>query len=273
MRYFILLGVLLITLMAFPHASPASGLGKLVTKGTQKELDLEFDLSAIHEGEAVVVSMTIPKSGKLKDLRIVALSIHAENQKYYLVRAPLDMKHVDAGIRVSAQLAPELAVKAALDLVVQEGRREFYYAVRVKDYITARNEAEGKDAFDIRAMDGSVLIGAGEIVGYEWATHTLIIKEGTRDRLRKELFAAAKPLTVPFRASLAGKPVYEGQFVSPATSRSSAMVSIVLDIDPRTPNQVRIQRGYAIDETKLIEKDPRMDDRIKESMAATGKLR
>ena len=91
----------------------------------------------------------------------------------------------------------------------------------------------------------------------------------------EHLVDAAETITssLAFIASLAGKPVYEGQFVSPATSRGSDKVSIVVDIDPRTPNEVSIQRGYAIDETKLFGKDPRSDERVRNSLEAAGKLR
>jgi hypothetical protein len=256
-----------------PGIAYSSGVGKLVTKATQKELGLEFELSATREPDAVIVRMTVPKNGKLKDLRQVRLSILAENQKDFLVLAPLDMRAENGGLRVSAQLAPEFAAKATLDLVVEEGRRESFYSVKVADYIMERNNKEAEIGFDIRALDGSVLIPSAAIIGYEWATHTLILKEGTRDRLRKELFGAAKPLTIPITACVAGKPVYEGQFVSPASSRSSDKVSLVLDFDPLKPDRVWIQRGYAIDESKLAGKDPRPDARIKKSLEAVGKLK
>jgi len=142
MRLLILSLVLVAALIAFPTASPARGLGKLVTKATQKELELEYELSAIREPEAVIVSMTITKDGKLKDLRQVRLSILAENQKNYLILAPLEMSQIEGRVRVSAQLDPELAGKATLELVVEEGRSEFYYAVRINDYITERNNKE-----------------------------------------------------------------------------------------------------------------------------------
>jgi hypothetical protein len=86
--------------------------------------------------------MTILKDGKLKDLRQVRLSILAENQKNYLILAPLEMSQVDGRIRVSAQLDPDLAAKARLELVVEEGRTEFYYSVSVNDYITERKNGE-----------------------------------------------------------------------------------------------------------------------------------
>jgi hypothetical protein len=126
--------------MSFSSVCMGRGLGKLVTKANQQELGLEFELSAIREPEAVIVSITIPAKDKLRDLRNVRLSIPAEDERHFLVRAPLEMRKEGDGIRVGAQLAPELAAKTTLDLVVEEGRREFYYAVRVADYITDRGK-------------------------------------------------------------------------------------------------------------------------------------
>ena len=140
MRYVILPLVLIAVLIVSPNASPARGLGKVVTKATQKEFELEYDLSAVREPEAVIISMTISKDGKLRDLRQVRLSILADNKKNFLIRAPLEMSELDGRVRVSAQLDPELAANASLDLVVEEGRSEYYYAVSVAGYITDRND-------------------------------------------------------------------------------------------------------------------------------------
>jgi hypothetical protein len=256
-----------------PGISLARGLGKVVTKATQKELGLDFELSATREPVAVLINMTIKRSGKLKDVRQVRLSIPAENQKDFLLLAPLAVREVGGELRVSAQLAPALAANASVDLVVEEGPREFFYQVKVVDYIIERKEATPKQVFDIRAIDGSIVISSDAIVGYEWATHTLVLKPGTRDRLRRELLGAGKPLTIPFSACLAGKSVYEGHFVSPASSRSSDKVSIVLDFDPNDQDRLQIQRGYAIDETKLGGKDLRSDEGIKKSLEVSGKLK
>jgi len=138
MRIFISLVALVAVLVVVSGASLARGLGKVVTKATQKELELNYELSAIRDPNAVIVSMTISKEGKLADLRHVRLSILAENQKDFLILAPLEMLEVDGKIRVSAQLDPGMAEKARLDLVVEEGRREYFYAVSLKDYITER---------------------------------------------------------------------------------------------------------------------------------------
>ena len=47
-------------------------------------------------------------------------------------------------------------------------------------------EAEkGAEAVDLRTRGGEVLIAADEIVGYEWASHTLTLKPGLRKQLSR----------------------------------------------------------------------------------------
>jgi hypothetical protein len=126
--------------------SPAfsRGVGKLVTKQTQEKLGLEFDLSAAADENSALVILKIPKSGKLKDVLEVRLSISAEDQKHFLVRAPLEMREKDGAVAVSAQLSPELAEKAAIELVMTKGRNEFFYHVRLSDYIVRAGAAANK---------------------------------------------------------------------------------------------------------------------------------
>ena len=126
----------LVIFLAWDSPAVARGLGKLVTKETQEKLGLDFDLSATSDDDSALIILRIPKAGKLKDVQEVRLSISADNQKHFLVRAPLEMRDKDGAISVSAQLSPELANKAAIDLVMEQGRREFFYHVRLSDYIT-----------------------------------------------------------------------------------------------------------------------------------------
>ncbi len=137
MNYLAILLFLAACLLDAPSAS-ARGLGKLVTKATQKAVGVEFELSAVGSPDAVIISISIPKSGKLESLRKVRLSVPAQNGKDFLILAPLEMAEREGAVHAWAQIAPELAAKASLDLVVEEGRREFYYAVRVAEYITDR---------------------------------------------------------------------------------------------------------------------------------------
>ena len=135
----ILTGLAFVIGWSLPSPVFCSGLGKLVTKETQEKLGLEFDLSAAADENSVLVLLKIPKEGKLKDVIEIRLSIPAEDQKHFLVRAPLEMREKDGAVGIYAQLSPELAEKAAIDLVMEHGRREFFYHVRLADYIEKRN--------------------------------------------------------------------------------------------------------------------------------------
>jgi hypothetical protein len=135
----VLTGLAFLICWSLPSTAYSSGLGKLVTKETQEKLGLEFDLSATAEEHAVLVLLKIPKTGALKDVLEIRLSIPAEDKRHFLVRAPLEMREKGGAVGVSAQLSPELAEKAAIDLVMEKGRREFFYHVRLSEYITKKS--------------------------------------------------------------------------------------------------------------------------------------
>jgi hypothetical protein len=132
---------------------------------------------------------------------------------------------------------------------------------------------ERERGFDIRLVDGSVIISSDSIIAYDWDTHTMVLRGGLSDELRKTIHGKGARPMAPFNACIGGKIVYAGQFVSPLSSQSSDKVSIVFSLDPRTQNQVPIARGYAVDESKLVEPDPRGDERIKNSLRIAGKVR
>ena len=120
-----------------------------VTKQTQAKEGLNFTLVANRVSpEAVLVSMEIPREGKLKDMSRVTLSIRPllppsrSGPVSYspLVSAPLLTTESKKGVwSVSFQLASELAERCSIDLLIPKGSREyFYYAVELKEYITDR---------------------------------------------------------------------------------------------------------------------------------------
>lgn len=127
-------------LMAFV-AQPcyARGVGKLVTKETQKEMELDFELTATREPNAVIVGMEIRTTGKLERLHQVRLIVPAADG-HFLVRVPMEMEQPRDGLtRVWAQIAPELAEKASIELVTDvHPRGEYYFSVRLAEYITDR---------------------------------------------------------------------------------------------------------------------------------------
>ncbi len=119
-----------------------------VTKQTQAREGLNYTLEARRVSpEAVLVSMEIPREGKLKNMRSVTMSIrpllspsHSGPVSYSpLVSAPLQTTEDKKGVwSVSFQLASELAEQCSVDILIPRGpvRDYFYYAVQLKEYIT-----------------------------------------------------------------------------------------------------------------------------------------
>lgn len=118
-----------------------------VTKQTQAREGLRYTLEARRVSpEVVMVTMEIPREGKLKDVRSATMSIRpnlppSSGPVSYspLVSALLQTTEDKKGVwTVSFQLAPELAERCSVDLLIPRGpvRDYFYYAVELKGYIT-----------------------------------------------------------------------------------------------------------------------------------------
>ena len=117
-----------------------------VTKQTQAKEGLNYTLEAKRVSpEAVLVSMEIPREGKLKDMSRVTMSIRPllpnsrSGPVSYspLVSAPLLTTESKKGVwSVSFQLASELAERCSVDLLIPKAFEYFYYAVELKEYIT-----------------------------------------------------------------------------------------------------------------------------------------
>lgn len=118
-----------------------------VTKQTQAKEGLNFTLVANRVSpEAVLVSMEIPREGKLKDVRSVTMNIRpilppSQSRPVShspLVYATLQTTETKKGVwSVSFQLASDLAERCSVDLLIPKGLREyFHYAVELKEYIT-----------------------------------------------------------------------------------------------------------------------------------------
>jgi hypothetical protein len=117
-----------------------------VTKQTQAKEGLNYSLTARRVSpEVVMVTMEIPREGKLKDVRRATMSIRpnlppSNGPVSYspLVSAPLQTTEDKKGVwTVSFQLASELAERCSVDLLMPEGPRGyFHYAVELKGYIT-----------------------------------------------------------------------------------------------------------------------------------------
>src|SRR5262249_24518141 len=128
-----------------------------------------------------------------------------------------------------------------------------------------------KSQLCLRDPAGRLLISSDEIESYEWATHTIVLRAGVGEKLRKSRLGPKPRLTHPFVAALGTEPVYEGEIVSALSSRSVDKVCIVLDLEPRRFDRLKIDLGYA--SAKIFAVDHRKDDRIKKSLGAAEKLK
>ncbi|MCX6381886.1 MAG: hypothetical protein NT023_20820 [Armatimonadetes bacterium] len=112
----------------------------IVTKETQAKLGLKYTLVADRvDDEAVLVSIEIPRKGKLKTLRSVSMRIGNGRPK---VSAVLQTTAGKSGAWTAAfQVSPDLAESCYIDLIVpspQSGMEYVVYAVELKGYVKAR---------------------------------------------------------------------------------------------------------------------------------------
>ena len=136
-KKFVWVVVILMVCVCIRHAF-AMGEVMYVTKETQAKLGLKFTLVADRvDDEAVLVSMEIPRKGKLKDLRSVSMRV---GEGRPMVNATLQTTPTKNGSwAVSFQLSPELADKGYVDLIVpSEPLTYLVYAVEIKGYVKAR---------------------------------------------------------------------------------------------------------------------------------------
>lgn len=109
-----------------------------VTKQNQAKIGLNFTLTAERvDAEAVLVRMEIPRKGKLQNLRSVSMRIGPGRP---LVSATLQTTPGKNGEWVvTFQVAPEMANKCSVDLIVPATARSYtVYAVELKGYVTDR---------------------------------------------------------------------------------------------------------------------------------------
>lgn len=120
---------------------------------------------------------------------------------------------------------------------------------------------------DLRDPDGKVLLAADDLVGYDWGTHTMTLKDGAKEPFAKALQAAKR-----FAVCIDGKPAMEGQFVPPIVSSTRKGPVIVLpDFGEKGKHDVTIEGGYP----GLIAGDPdlRPVPALKDALEKAGKLK
>lgn len=116
---------------------------------------------------------------------------------------------------------------------------------------------------DVRDPDGKVLLAADDLVSYDWATHTMTLKEGAKAPFAKALQAAKR-----FVVCIDGKPAVEGEYVSPAVSstRKGPVISLL-----EAGAEVTIRGGYP----GLVKGDPDLREvkELKAALEKAGKLK
>jgi hypothetical protein len=129
--------------------------------------------------------------------------------------------------------------------------------------------------FNIRSVNGDVIISTGDIVEYEWATHTIRLRPGVKDRVFHKLIGELIEGS-PFEVYVGGRPVYRGVFTS---SLSSISQSTVVICDTwwdgklhRSEDFIRLEIGYP---SSMYFKgvDPRGDASVRTALEDAGKLR
>jgi len=134
-----LFGLALVAILVGLSAGKSHALrtGQTVTRATQKQLDLNYELKAEKVGDIVLVSMSIPRAGKLKTLQHVALDISTNRRSP--LHAPLAMTEAKGIESIRFQLGTEYLENCSIMLFLQmKGRTGEYYAVQLKDYVTER---------------------------------------------------------------------------------------------------------------------------------------
>ena len=117
--------------------SHALRVGYFVTKATQKEHGLTYNLKAEKVGDIVLVSMEIPRAGKLKELESVALDLSVNGR--VPLHAPLAMTENRGVTSVRFQVGTEHVQNCSIKLFLKmHGRSGEFYGVQLKDYVTER---------------------------------------------------------------------------------------------------------------------------------------
>ena len=130
--------------------------------------------------------------------------------------------------------------------------------------------------FDIRDPHGNVIIAADKIKCYNWSKHMLTLVPDFRSDLFNELSKTEGLVSGRrFAACIDGKPIYEGNFTTSASSFSFNTPVIVVNPasckDGLKANELVIQLGYPNNEFFKSD-DPRGDKRIEDRLRADGKL-
>ena len=137
--------------------------------------------------------------------------------------------------------------------------------------VDARIMAGGKGDWSSVRLAGSPIISDADILVYDFTNHLMTLKpEAFRHIPRPDASG------IPFVVVANGERIYLGVFMTGLSSMSIAVPSIIVDahnLDTNLPpNTLRIDRVYFAPYS-TTDPDPRLDDRIKQSLTSVHKLK
>lgn len=173
----------------------------------------------------------------------------------------------------------ELNVSEALEPVFSESRNTEWRDTRADDtrpfgiYLLRNPDVtgasvEGKDPASLELQDAP-LLGANDILGWDWEAQTINISEKGLERLPKPGVYG-----VPFVVVADGKPQYVGAFWTGVSSASfQEPVIIVPSFTDELPRGVvQLQRAYPGLFEGDVRPDPRLDDAVRRELKRLDKL-
>lgn len=135
--------------------------------------------------------------------------------------------------------------------------------------LSRHNARPTPPSFRLSEASGRTILSDEDLVQYRWATHTMVLTQGTVARLQ-----TTHRLAGTFTVVANGANCYRGHFVSPILSAGFAGAVIVLPATESvaaTSDTLSITLGYP-DGRWTNGDDPRGDPRVLESLTALGKI-
>jgi hypothetical protein len=126
------------------------------------------------------------------------------------------------------------------------------------------------DLKDLELQEEPIL-SSDDIITYSWARHEMELTAEAYERVQQLFTLPAKLRGIPFVVCVGTDRVSAGAFWTPVSSISFDGVVICQPFDP-DQHVIRIGLGYPCPEA-FTGKDPRSDQRIRQSLEAAGKLK
>jgi len=159
---------------------------------------------------------------------------------------------------------------AALVLVGCARSKAYGFSMYLLASDMSATEASTVDLYDLDLQEDPIL-SADDIIAYAWNTHEIEITGTAYERIRRLFSLPVEVRGMPFVVCVGRDRIYGGGFWTPASSLSFDGVIILEPLDPDR-HVIRIHLGYPTQEA-FSGKDPRSDQRIRQSLESAGKLR